>query len=288
MTTTMIREEVASAGFDDFVQLVGDGFGQAVGTGIRVPPAPNILYRVLCLVLDLGVCDELVHLGQFATLLFDRSLPVDDGDTVRWRDQIPITTEGWQGLPDTSTTWTVTVQPRAQPRRIAGPFDQDTFVFEDSDTPALVYETAHFPAVPTMPGYLGLDAYTAPPMRGQPILSLRDVRYAWTRNEAWFIRRRAQRPERVRVYCDVVQGNPATRTVPVDGVPGGALPEVITGLPPETRFVQVFPGAIVGKVGARAVLQRALQRADGACLVCDAPRHGPPAPRGPTPDREVA
>lgn len=238
-------EEIATAGFDDFAQTVGDGFGLPTATGLRVPPAVlpvsarglRPAYRFLLAVADFGVGDMLVGLGTLAVI----------GSAFVQLDHIPppslplllsVTSETWR-YPDGSTTWTLTEEARTDAAKRKGPLDQASFVFEDCDTPALVYETASFPAAPAFPGYVGLTGYTPPGLRGDVIAAWRDQRYPWQKRNAR-IRRVFDRPTRVRLYCDVVQTDAQTRVLPVLGFPAADQNFPIAGMRPEDLHMYLF------------------------------------------------
>jgi hypothetical protein len=258
------REEIATAGFDPFRQLAPDAFGSPASTGILLPPAPGFQYRVLLCSADLDVGDSLIGLRQYIDLvayvgsgeggggapIYPVRQPIDDGDPM-FR------------LIDGGDTWTLTREPKVSPPRVQGPFDQDSFIFRDSEGSALVYEAAGFPALSPFPGYLGLNAYTPPPMRGTKVLSVRDRRWPWTKQSNRRIDYQCDSPARFRFYVDVLQSNPATRNIPSLTVGDGySLP------PPEGFLQQTFGGpdgpagglAVYGWVAGAMIIQRGDRR----------------------------
>lgn len=248
------RFETISTGFDDFLATLGE---PPVSTGLRVPPLVGPIYRFLACTADLTLGDELVGMRQFATIVSYVNL---GGETPppaplypEWR---PIVTPGWRFSDTAPITWIVTAEPLATFVRRSGPFDQDSFIFRDTTGPALVYETATFPALPLLPGYLGLDSYTPPPRRGIQIATLRDIRYPQQQNEFFAIRKPIKYPTRLRCYVEVEQTDPA-RFQPdfADNLSTNQL-AFVTGMVPEERFLVDFPDAILHTVGAAFVIDR--------------------------------
>jgi hypothetical protein len=244
------RLEACSVGFDDFVQLTG---GPPVATGLRVPPLVGPTYRFLAATVDLTVGDTVVGLRQFASIA---SYPVLAGGVYpEWR---PIVTPGWRFIDCQPLTWSVTFEPLVNFVRRRGAFDQESFISRDTSGPALVYETAAFPAFPLLPGYLGLSAYTPPAMRGHKQYELKDVRFPQRQNEFFALRWPVSSPTRVRVYVDAQQSNPATRRKPNFGVslPAADLFFAPGAIVPEELFLQDFPDAILHAVGAAVLIDR--------------------------------
>jgi hypothetical protein len=245
-------QDNASAGFDDQRQGVPDAYGSPASTGIRIPFQPGIRYRVLCAVVDLDAGDAVVglrqaiELGAFAFGIGEpppSSLYLHEVSSYNFR------------LPDGDTTWTLTEEPLVDRAQRQGPVDSDSFVFQDADEPAMVYDTAAFPMFPTAPGYLGLNAYTAPPLLGKKILSVRDLRWPWHKLANRAFRVPVIRPTRFRFYCDVLQSFGVTLVPPVHGM--NIPPYVIEGLRPEDQFLLLFPGAVIyWRVAARILWQR--------------------------------
>jgi hypothetical protein len=244
------REEVVSAGFDDFLASLPE----SASTGLRIPRAklPQ-RYRFLLDVVVLERGDAIVGLRQLLTLaavVFSGEGDLAPGYPYEREVVSPV----WR-FPDTGPPkWTLTAEPESAPRDTpTGPNDQDTFVFRDSDTPALVYSTAHFPAVPLAPGYLGLDGYTPPAMQGTPILWARDMRLPWQATEFQSMRIMATRPTRFRFYLDLLQSDPATRVnlpPPANTVALASWP----ALAPEDLFTLLFPGSAIYWRAAGSIL----------------------------------
>lgn len=251
------RSEVTSVGFDDFVETLG---ALPYATGLRVPPLVGPTYRFLACVADLTSGDEVVGLRQYATIAEyvlasgEAPPPAPAYPEVR-----PIVTPGWRFSDTPPITWIVTAQPLTNFRRQSGPFDQDSFIFRDTTGPALVYESATFPALPPLPGYLGLDSYTPPPRLGKQIALLRDIRFPQQQNEFFALRLPINRPMRIRVYVECEQTDPGTRLLP-NFADGGSLDAnqlfFVNGMVPEERFLQDFRDAVLHTVGASLIFDR--------------------------------
>jgi hypothetical protein len=255
------REESISVGFDDFLQLTG---APPFSTGLRVPPLVGPTYRFLAAMADLTVGDELVGMRQFAEIA---SYQLQGGESPApapaYPEKRPIVTPGWHFVDTAPITWTLTTEPLANFVRTRGPFDQVSFLQRDTTGPALVYQSAAFPAFPPLPGYLGLSAYTPPAMKGIKRYVWKDIRYPEQQNEFFAIRTPIEWPTRVRVYVDVQQTNPSTRFAP-DFAASLTAQELffVTGMVPEERFLQTFPDAIMHTVGAAIVYDRGLGRGE--------------------------
>lgn len=255
------RIETISTGFDDFLELAGE---PPYSTGLRVPPlvlAAGAVYRFIACTADLTVGDELVGLRQFQSIaqyiLRAGDPPAPAPAYPEWR---PVVTPGWRFSDVSPTTWIVTSEPLATFVRRAGPFDQDSFVLRDTTGPALVYETAAFPILPPLPGYLGLSAYTAPPMRGRTVARLRDIRFPQQENEFIALRGPIESPTRIRVYIEAQQTNPATREKrDFTTLLSAQQLAFVGGMVPEERFLQDFPGAILHAVGAALIIDRGVK-----------------------------
>jgi len=235
------RLEVASVGFDDFAELAPQG---PYATGIRLPAAAGFTYRVLLGAVDLGPGDRLVGIRQMLEIAAVIGSGEGGGDAPFYPEVRPVVTPGWR-FSDGQVVWTLTVEP-ATTRSFAltqGPFDQASFVYADADTAALVYETAHFPVgPPTAPGYLGLDGYSPPAMRGTPIYSMRDIRNRWEFPLFDVIRDWARAPARYRFYADVTQTSAQARTTITVPTTSAAAPFIASGLAPEESFIQLYDG----------------------------------------------
>jgi hypothetical protein len=249
------RIETISTGFDDFLELLGD---PPFSTGLRVPPLVGPLYRFLACVADLTYGDTVVGLRQFASIAQYLLEPIDGPAPApaypEWR---PIVTPGWRFSDTSPLTWIVTREPLTSFHRTTGPLDQDSFLQRDTTGPALVYETAAFPVLPLLPGYLGLSAYTPPPIRGHKVSLLRDIRFPQQQNEFFALKMPITSPTRVRVYVEAEQTNPETRlSTDLSTLLSAAQLAFVTGLVPEERFLQDFPAAILHAVGASLIVDR--------------------------------
>lgn len=207
------RHEVASVGLDDFLATLGDGHG----TGLRIPAAVTdgqgaLLdpYLFLLASADIGPGDAVVGFAQYLSIAMPQASG-EGGSPPLYPYEVPIRTERWHP-PDGFAQWILTFD-NTPPAQVRGNVnDSDSFKYEDSTTPALVYETVHFPAVPTAPGYLGLDGYTAPAILGSVVMEVRDLRFPWTAQWAYdAMRLPAWSNTRVRLYCRIQQTIAARR-----------------------------------------------------------------------------
>lgn len=251
------RQEVISVGFDDLLELAGP---DPYSTGLRVPPLVGVpFYRFLACVADLAEGDEVIGLRQFAEIAqYDLESGGSPPPAPVYAERRPIVTSGWHFADTAPMVWTITFERLQNFYRRTGPFDQTSFLQYDTTGPALVYETAAFPAFPTLPGYLGLSAYSPPAMRGIVQYELKDVRFPIQQNDFFAIRRPILGPMRVRVYVDVQQTDPGSRFVPAYATSLSAqqLFFVSGGMTPEEQFLQAFPQAIVHSVGAALIFDR--------------------------------
>lgn len=251
------RQEAISVGFDDLLELTGP---DPYATGLRVPPlvvAP--FYRFLACVVDLAAGDEVIGLRQFANIAqFDLTSGESPPPAPVYAEKRPVVTSGWHFADTAPPVWSVTFERLANFYRRVGPFDQTSFLQYDTTGPALVYDSAAFPAFPALPGYLGLSEYTPPAMRGIVQYELKDIRFPIQDNDFFAIRRPIAGPMRVRVYVDVQQTDPDTRFVPdyATGLSAQQLFFVGGGMTPEEQFLQAFPSAIVHSVGASLIFDR--------------------------------
>lgn len=251
------RQEVISVGFDDLLELTGP---DPYSTGLRVPPLVGpTFYRFLACVADLTVGDEVVGMRQFAEIA---EYDLEGGDSPPpapvYAERRPIVTSGWH-FPDTAPmVWTITFERLQNFYRRTGPFDQTSFQQYDTTGPALVYDSAAFPVFPTLPGYLGLSAYSPPAIRGIVQYELKDIRFPIQQNDFFAIRRPIIAPTRVRVYVDVQQTDPGARFVPPFRTSLSAQQLFFVGgaMTPEEQFLQAFPQAIVHSVGAGLIFDR--------------------------------
>ena len=248
--------EVASFGFDDFLQTVGGNPSLSPSSvGLRVPALAGVRYLFLGARADLDPGDAIVGYRQLATQGFADNGGLDDPNAAPLLPfERTIKSPHWHP-PDGFLSWHITTQPKPQAGAWrAGPLDQESFAFEDSSTPCLLYETATIPATPAAPGYLGLTAYTPPVMRGTSLLTLREVRAPWHRPAK--MRFTIDRPTTVRFYIAVLQTNPATR-LSIEVTPSDFT---IEGLEPEDNFAQAFPAYQYWRVGVGLIIERASRR----------------------------
>lgn len=221
------RHELASSGLDDFFATLGGH-----NTGIRVPaaaisegePHHPLDYLFLLHCVDLVPGDELVGLAQLLTIAAPQVVSPPQGPPAGpaapaapvlspvYPGEKEIVSPVWH-FPDAYSRWFLTEDKKPPSGGSTfGGSDSDTFRFEDSDTPALLYETVHFPAVPLAPGYLGLDDYTAPGIRGSVVLESRDLRWPWSDLQPFpSLRKPVDTPTRFRFYLRLRQSDPGTR-----------------------------------------------------------------------------
>ncbi len=253
MQHSRTRQEVISVGFDDLLELTGP---DPYATGLRVPPLVSpTFYRFLACVADLTLGDEVIGLRQFAEIA---QYDDDSGDAPVYAEKRSVVTSGWHFADTAPPVWTITFERLQNFYRRSGPFDQTSFQQNDTTGPALVYETAAFPAFPTLPGYLGLSAYSPPAIRGTVQYELKDIRFPIQQNDFFAIRRPITTPTRIRVYVDVQQTDPSTRFVPPYRTSLSAQQLFFVGgaMSPEEQFLQAFPQAIVHSVGAALIFDR--------------------------------
>lgn len=234
-----IRDQVMAAGYNEFFQ----GFPlPPASTGIRIPllPLTNTFYRVLCARLDLDDGDAITGIRQGIDIGAIAGTAVEGFPIAPMYPIVrPVVSPNWTFV-DAMWRWVLTREPMSAPQRIpaTGPLDQDSFVFEDSSSPALVYATAAIPvfAGAALPTYTGLTAYTPPALRGKVKAEIREIRWpvdqSTPEGNLFF---RVERPERWRLYCDVMQTNPTTRNTPTLG---GATNTLASALPAEELFLQ--------------------------------------------------
>jgi hypothetical protein len=252
----LTRQEVISVGFDDFLALTGV---PPYSTGLRVPPLVGPTYRFLACVADLTVGDRLRGLRQFAEIASYQTQEQAPSAPV-YPEKRPIVTPGWHFVDTAPITWTLTFEPLTTFVRRAGAFDQTSFILRDTTGPALVYETAAFPAFPLLPGYLGLSAYAPPVMRGIKQYVWKDIRYPEQQNEPFTHWRPMTGPTRIRLYVDVQQTDAQSRFAPdfATSFSPGQLAFAPGALVPEELFLQDFPDAIVHSVGGALIFDRAI------------------------------
>lgn len=243
--------EVASFGFDEYLQLVGgDPANGTSSIGLRVPALAGVRYLFLGARADLAPGDSLVGFRQLATIGFAQSA----NETPSVAPLIPFEQaieSPWWHFPDAFISWHLTLDSLGQEATPpTGPNDSDSFHFEDSSTPALLYETVGFPGAPAAPGYLGLNAYTPPAMRGTSHMTLRDVRAPWHRPCPMLVT--VERPTCVRFYIDVLQSNPGTRGA--QGLTADLF--TINGVAREDNFWGAFVDARYWRVGVGLLIER--------------------------------
>jgi hypothetical protein len=245
--------ETASFGFDDYLAGVGgDPSLSASSVGLRVPALAGVRYLFLGARADLDPGDAVVGYRQLLTIGFAANGNVDTpNDAPLYPFERPVETPEWHP-PDGFVSWHIMGEPKAPAGAWrAGPIDQESFVFEDASTPALLYETATIPSPAAAPGYLGLTAYVPPVMKGTSILTLRDIRTRWDKPAA--MRFEIERPTTIRAYAAVLQTNPGTRF----SIELTASDFLVNGLAPEDNFAQAFPDYLYWRVAFSLIVERA-------------------------------
>jgi hypothetical protein len=263
-----VRETITSVGFDDFRQLNPDGFMSPGRTGIRIPPVPTSQlaspYLVVLAVADLLPGDRLcaVRLGmEIGQYVNTTDFPLPPGSIIPpppiYFEVRSVVTYNWR-FQDGGQTFVLTREPLKPRVQTSGPFDMDTFRFRDGRS-AMVYASAGFPLAPALPGYLGLNAYSAPAMRGRAVWTSRDLVYPWDKalseDDLWLD---VEIPTRFRLYCHVQQTNP----LPPGGrttttfAPPASFPLYATGAVPEENFLQVFSLAVYWAAFGRLIVER--------------------------------
>ena len=253
------RIEVASSGFDDFLGTLGADYpgGLPIYFGLRipsfVPAAPYVFLGAAC---DLDVGDRLVGFRQYlsiAALIGQSPPPSDVPDAlpappgaplvvpsplppvfVRER---PIVTPGWHP-PFGWASWHLRIEQARNVKFPRGTLDQWSFIWRDSKGPALLYNTAGFPSPQLMPGYLGLDAYSPPPLRGKSLFVAHDIRNPWQSDEFQAIGHVSRVPERALLYIVVQQTPPIV--YPALTLDDQQLEFAAESLVPEDSFCQAF------------------------------------------------
>lgn len=250
------RHEIGAVGFDDFLQLGGSDPepGVDVNFGLRIPafPAPGG-YLFLCACVDLLVGEIITGVRQYLEIAAAETT-TEDGPPL-YVFPFRVQTPGWRP-PDAFVEWILTLQNISGQPLITGPLDRQSFVFQDSQQPALLYQTAHFPALPTSPGYLGLDGYTRPSLLGTRELVLRSIQFPWDDpTSLTALNRPVTSSTRVRLYAFVRQTDPDTRTLQPAVTDPGALC-------PEDRFVSAFPTYQYWRVAGEIIVERAKRQQD--------------------------
>jgi hypothetical protein len=273
---------VASSGFDPVLCGVeGSAFGSMpsaglTNVGLRVPPAPaqtanpdlglpgvqDYLFQAATLKLPPGLCAKIVGIGQLLTigLLNTAVAPV-------YPLVLPVRTPTWR-FADGMVTWALTMvrQWPAIPPGLQNVLTTDSFVQTWSDSPALVYKTATFPAANLdwrghPDNYLALTGYIPPyggAIPGEPLGNLgewQSVDYPWDGPYAQakaFNPIEVEGPGAIVLWIRVRQTNATLRTKIT--LPGGPL--VLPPTMPEEAFLAAFPTAQYWSVGGWLEVER--------------------------------
>jgi hypothetical protein len=238
------RFEVATIGIDDALQgLSTDPFGSTYpsAVGLRIPAfTPSSTNRYLFLLASRGVsAKESVRLRGWRQLLKIGVSPTAESVPSR-PIEFEVTTPDFR-FPDGNVSWHLVREPEFRVVQQRPNTDLPNFAFGDTDTPALLYQTATFSAVGGVGYYMvGMTGYTPPTGRRaswEPIAGLgnmHDLRAQWRSSTAWdSLDEYISGPCRVSLYATVLQTNPQTR-------PDAVFPSPLTisgGVPPEEAFI---------------------------------------------------
>jgi hypothetical protein len=270
--------EIASSGFDEFLQLVGgDPFGGTNSVGLRVPtlatPALSAggaqlryLFNLASFTVGHGACVRVRGYRQLATLGYAQPQGSEEDASVYVVEQ-EITSPFWR-FNDGNISWHIHVfgGPNASdvPKGTTAPFTdvvRDTVSYKRywADSPCLLYG----PGSGIAPGgiYPNIATYI-PPNNGKPWGSaiashqgtFYDLRIPWRTHGAWdSLDIPVRGPATVAFFASVRQSNPMSRlslTPPFDGK------SVYTGgLSNEEQFLLNFPNAIYWRVGGSLILE---------------------------------
>ena len=263
------RSRVSSYGFDPALCGIGGiayNGGDQINDGLRVPAASTAagggnplvqqyLFQLATMKLTQNQCVSLTGIGQLLVIGED----TNTGTPPIYPLIQNVTTPTWKFSDVLPVTWALRVvrQPPQIPWAPQNPLSCDSFAWRWSDTPALVYETATFPAgnlnwAGTPDNYTALTGYTAPyngTIPGEPIGdfgSWNSLVFPWnTRASPDFEPVKVEGPGAIVLYAQVPQTNPATRakiTVP------GAFPVAPTGIP-EEGFLADWTSALIWAIG---------------------------------------
>jgi hypothetical protein len=252
------RVEIVSTGIDEALQ--GRGSNPYVGgnlswVGLRVPAhVNNAASRYLFMLASFTLAE-----GARARIVGFRhgwSLGLRQGGN---RVVEQFVTDPWFKLPDGNVSWHMRRMQMNYPQRPnnLGPVQPplQNMAFKQSDTPALLYQTAGGFAGGF---YVTLAAYT-PPNLGMPwgnpltpeLATFYDLKTDWKTGRAWSsLDIPVEGPCRVQFFASVLQTNPSTR--PVLTPPGTFFSE---GLSPDEQFLLNFPQAIIWRVAGAFALE---------------------------------
>ncbi len=251
------RKFLATYGFDDMLAGIGDLWGSPVADGIRIPqPASNGAdlkpYLMLAVSADLNAGDRVSYWSQGLWIASVNGGGDGGGAPPFYVDEKQVTTPGWR-FQDGEATFLLCVEPRRELFEQQGPFDMMSFRLMDSSAPAMLYLTAGFPGAPAFPGYLGLNAYTPPPVRGPEVIAVsRGVRVPWDSAQMERLGWEAPGACTVRAYVRVWQTDPSkrdARTFPATSYGSGEVPE--------EAFLQIHGSTTrYHRAGVRLVIDR--------------------------------
>jgi hypothetical protein len=236
--------EVSTVGIDEALAgLSSDPFGASVPTslGLRIPafvPANGERYLFLLASREVVARQRVRVRGwrQYLTIGYNGASGVPSNPV-----ELAVTTPNFR-FPDGNVSWHLVREPGplSNATLLRPNTDLASFMFADSSTPALLYQS-YTQSANTGFYMLNLTSYVAPTQRRatwEPIAAslgnVRDLRAPWDDAHSWnSLDVNVQGPCRVSLYASVLQTNPNTRSNPVIPVTGG---------PPEQRFIADVSG----------------------------------------------
>ena len=269
------RYEIAAIGVDEALQgSSSDPFGSPLPTsiGLRVPSfIPNssnpqlnrYLFLLASRTIGRGEVVKLRGWRQYATI----GISAPSNTSVGSRPvEFEVVTPGFR-FPDGNISWHVVREPLQGVAMNRPNTDLANFMFKDSDTPALLYQT-YSQTAPSGYYMLGLNGYSAPLDRygtWEPVAGLgnvHDLRTQWRNAEVWddSLNVCVGGPARVSFYASVLQSNPQTRPAANNPTPTSI------GDPPEESFITRWNGQGPGGLESGGVIY---WRVGGALILED-------------------
>jgi len=253
--------EAATTGVDEALQGIGsDGYADLAQLGLRWPYAaaaapsdsqPMGIGRYLAVTSQFEVADGARRRIRGCRMLRKIGWRIANGgdapDGSFTTDELLVQTPGWR-FRDGAISYHLREIPKnvmTGVRRTAGPFDTEGFAFRMAQTPALLYQAAHFPAAhvgfdgkPDF--YVNLDGYVPPNFGrpwGNPIAdwgTFYDERAVWNNPTAWqALDVTIEGPCTVALFVSCLQTNAATRS----NLPAPGAGFIASGTSPEEAFL---------------------------------------------------
>jgi hypothetical protein len=270
------RWEIATTGFDEYLQLIGgdpySANGASTSVGLRVPTlaTPTVLLggltsRYLFLLSSFSVPEggrvRIRGYRQMVTIGY-KQVEGESSPTTRIVEQL-VTSPFWR-FADGNVSWHIhrIGSPNAQgvPQNPGnGPADMSSFKQYWADGPALLYGPPA-PARPAGDIYTNLGSY-APPNAGkpygQPVASKQgtfyDLRSPWEADRAWdSLDIPIDGPDTIAFFASVRQTNPEARVALA--APSTPL-NYQAGLSSEEQFLLNFPNAIYWRVAGSLIVE---------------------------------